>query len=188
MHAEVMQFLRETFTAEPPKYGVLEIGSRNINGSARDVIAGVCGECLGTGSIDIRGEGYPCSHRYHGVDLVAGPGVDQVVDGPEVDPPFAVDVVISCEVFEHTTEWPEIVENAFGVLMPGGRLVVTMATTGRAPHSAVDGGALRDGEFYSNVELGVLVTMAEACGFTTAYCRSFADRGDLYAIFRKPAK
>ena len=35
---------------------------------------------------------------------------------------------------------------------------------------------------------GVLVTMAEACGFTTAYCRSFADRGDLYAIFRKPAK
>lgn len=186
MHAEVMDFLRQTFTANPSRMGVLEIGSRNINGSARDVIAATCETCDGHGRITgDDGDAWDCAHAYHGVDIAPGPGVDEIADGVTVEPPFAIDVVICCEVFEHTRDWPGIVSNAFNILQPGGRLVVTMATTGRAPHSAVDGGGVREGEFYENVTREQLEMVATSCGFTIEDIHSHTNRGDLYAVLRK---
>lgn len=187
MHAEVMDFLRETFTAQPARYGVLEIGARNINGSARDVIAATCALCDGLGMVHYAaGELATCWHNYHGVDIVGGPGVDEVADGATVAPPFAVDTVICCEVFEHTDQWPRIVQNAFNILLLGGRLVVTMATDRRAPHSGVDGGALREDEYYANITREQLECTAKSIGFVPKRTERYVERGDLYAVFTKP--
>lgn len=112
------------------KVDVLEVGGRDINGTVRDLFD---------------------ASSYLSIDLVAGNGVDEVADfttwkGKKVD------VVVCCEVAEHTPDWPALLENAARHLRKGGLLIFTAAGPSRAPHSAVDGDVLRDGEFYENVD------------------------------------
>ena len=93
---------------------VLEIGSYDVNGSIRNL--------------------FP-SENYTGVDLTDGPGVDIVCSGDKVDlKNNSVDVVISCEVFEHAEEWNKIFDNMYRMLKPGGLLIMTCASTGRLEH------------------------------------------------------
>jgi SAM-dependent methyltransferase len=93
---------------------VLEIGSLDINGSVRSFFTG--------GS-------------YIGVDVAAGPGVDEVCQGQLVGHPTGTfDVVISCECMEHNPFWVETVSNMFRMAKPGGLVIVSCATTGRAEH------------------------------------------------------
>jgi SAM-dependent methyltransferase len=103
------------------------------------------------GSLDICGSVRPLfadAKTYHGIDLVAGDGVDAVGDGATYVPPFEPDCVVCCEVLEHAPNARQVVEQMARVLKPGGTLVVTCAGPGRYPHSAVDGGKVRDGEYY----------------------------------------
>jgi len=146
---------------------VVEIGARNINGSAREVFG-------------------PVASEYYGIDLVAGAGVDAVADAETFAPPFAPDLVVCCEVFEHTDRWPEILEHVREILKPGGWLVATMATDPRAPHSASDGGSLRDSEYYQNIAPILLVDTLRACGFEQIGTETSDVRGDLYVIARAP--
>jgi SAM-dependent methyltransferase len=120
---------------------VLEIGSLDINGSVRSFFTG--------GS-------------YIGVDVAAGPGVDEVCQGQLVGHPTGTfDVVISCECMEHNPFWVETVSNMFRMAKPGGLVIVSCATTGRAEHgttrtSGTDS-PLSIGigwEYYHNVSLG----------------------------------
>lgn len=137
---------------------VIEIGGRNVNGTVRDL--------------------FPGSH-YTAIDRVPGSGVDVVADGATWKPPKQVDVVVCCEVLEHTPTAEQIVANARQMLKPGGLLLLTAATDGRAHHSATDGGPLRDGEFYRNVSREMLA------GWLAKYARHQIevdrDRGDIYA-------
>jgi hypothetical protein len=57
--------------------------------------------------------------------------------------------------------------------------IVTTATTGRAPHSAVDGGVLRAGEFYRNVSPEELNTWLGPFGDRTIYTYMPTD---IYAL------
>jgi hypothetical protein len=160
-----MEWLAAELALEAPRAAVLEIGSRNVNGSAR--------------------EAFNMAARYWGVDIAAGPGVDQVADGAAVVPPFEPDTVVCCEVLEHTPAWREIVRHACEVLAPGGLLLVTAACDPRAPHSATDGGRVRVGEYYGNVEpaeLGAVVREAGLAGRVSV----FLERGDVYVVGRKP--
>jgi SAM-dependent methyltransferase len=109
---------------------VLEIGSRDINGAVRDLFPGA---------------------DYTGIDSVAGPGVDKVADGATYKGRALFDAVVCCEVLEHTEAAPKIIANAHRNLRKGGVLILTTATDPRAPHSAMDGGPLHDGEFYRNI-------------------------------------
>jgi SAM-dependent methyltransferase len=110
---------------------VVECGSRNVNGSVRGL--------------------FPYA-QYLGIDIEAGPGVDMVADFREVEMVDQLaDVVICCEVLEHDTDPAALLAKAFEVLHLGGKLIMTCAGVGRAEHSAVDGGPLRDGEHYRNV-------------------------------------
>lgn len=133
MHAECYRWLRTIARDFEPHSlrAIVEIGSRNINGGARDL--------------------FRFANVYHGIDTTDGPGVDEIADGATFDPVFVPDLVIATEVFEHAPRWPEIVANAHRMLARGGSLVATCATVGRVPHSGVDGGVLRDGEWYKNV-------------------------------------
>lgn len=136
MHAEAFDWTNRVFNGwykpEMNKIKVLEFGSLDINGSIRSIF-----------------ESH--SSSYVGVDLQTGPGVDVVCSANEFDTDEEFDIVVSCEVFEHTPLWREIIDNAHRLLRQGGLFIATMAGEGRAPHSAIDGNTPRDCEYYDNV-------------------------------------
>ncbi len=136
---------------------VLEFGSRNINGSPRTVVPPGC--------------------RYVGVDIVKGFDVDIVADAATVMLPEMFDVVVCAEGFEHADDatCAAICRNALDHLVPGGRFLVTMAGLGRGPHSAVDGGPVRAGEFYRNVNATLLEDWLTSAGFGTIEINELGD-------------
>lgn len=85
---------------------VVELGSRNVNGTVRDLFTGT----------------------YLGIDREAGPGVDVVADVE--DPHTALrfgqaDVVISTEALEHTPHPERFLRTAAHLCRPGGTLLLT---------------------------------------------------------------
>lgn len=132
MHAEAMDFCRSVLAMMRPPRLVCELGSRNINGSVRDLLPDVA--------------------LYVGVDCVAGPGVDVVADASVWRPGSWVqfDLVVCTEVLEHTPTAAAICFNAFHLLRPGGVFLVTAAGPDRPPHSCT-GGVIVGDEFYRNV-------------------------------------
>lgn len=141
---------------------VVEFGSLDINGSVRGL--------------------FDCD-EYHGIDLQEGPGVDEVADVVDWRGEPA-DAVVCCEVLEHAPDVLGIIESAFVNLKQNGLLVITCATGHRKPHSAVDGGRLRQDEWYRNVEVDDLKTY-----FTNLFgildLTVVGERGDLYCVARK---
>ena len=61
-----------------------------------------------------------------------------------------------------------------------GVFVVTPAGVGRAPHSAVDGGPLRDGEYYRHINREQPRGWLVPFGFSLI--DSFSTPGDIYAL------
>lgn len=130
MHPEARGFVRTALLRHTPRV-VLEVGSRDINGGVRDLFVG--------------------AESYVGIDVVDGPGVDLVADGATYWPDQRPDTVVCCEVLEHAPEAEAIVRHLVEVVSPGGLVIFTCAGPLRTPHSAVDGGPLRAGEFYRNL-------------------------------------
>lgn len=159
VHPEARRWIEGQVAQSGPFVSVLEIGSRNINGGVRDL--------------------FPNS-VFEGVDLVEGDGVDFVCDASVSLPSGPYDAAMCFEVFEHTAAWPQILANVYDVLMPDGVLILTMAGPGRAPHSAVDGGQVRPGEFYANVQPAELFDELSRAGFVDVLLRT-TNPGDLYA-------
>ena len=108
---------------------VVEVGSRDINGSVRSLL-----DCK----------------TYTGIDLAAGPNVDVVGDAFDMNHPC--DLVVCMEVLEHEARAEELVAHMATWLRPGGAMLLTAAGPGRADHSAHDGGPLRPGEHYANID------------------------------------
>lgn len=134
MHPEAYEYVRHaSYHLYPRPVRVVEIGSRNINGSVR----GLFSDAL----------------QYRGLDLYEGPDVDIVANGATWQPARdeRPDAVVCCEVLEHATTAADIVRNAVKMLRPGGTAIFTCAGAGRTPHSAIDGGPIREGEHYENV-------------------------------------
>jgi hypothetical protein len=142
---------------------VLEIGARNINGTVRNLFD---------------------AERYVGLDVSPGPGVDVVASGADYVPDARPDVIVCCEVLEHTEEAPAICRRSIDNLAPGGVLLLTMAGTGRAPHSAIDGCDLREGEFYRNVSAADLQEWLADADCTLTVGENSAA-GDTYALAQK---
>lgn len=129
MHAAARSYIAEQ--AKSCKGPVLEVGSRDINGGVRDLLP---------------------KTGYHGIDLVAGKGVDEVVDVRDLDHSTKFATVVCCEVLEHHPAPDELIAAMADNLLVGGVLLITAAGPAREPHSAVDGGVLRDEEHYANVD------------------------------------
>lgn len=130
MHQAVWDYVSQFSTAEPVK--VLDIGGRDLNGTHRAL--------------------FPNASKYVVLDLRPGHNVDIVADATTWKPDDAYDVVTSCEVYEHTPEWPAIVATAWEALRIGGLYVATCAGPGRMPHSGVEATPLLPGEYYGNVD------------------------------------
>jgi hypothetical protein len=151
MHKEAMQWLEHMKGKLGDSFGnVLEIGSYNHNGSARTVLE-------------------EHAQSWTGIDIIAGPCVDYVVDITDedaredfqssLDNPW-FDTVISTEVLEHVDAKKmvqamlEMVDPDFG----SKQFIITCANSKRAPHSA-DGGALKPNEHYKGIDVSELITI-----------------------------
>lgn len=165
MHAAAFRAVEKFLEGVAPPASVVEFGSKNINGSVRPLFRDA---------------------EYVGVDVVPGRGVDVVADAADFIPVVQPDCVISCEVLEHAENAQDIVTNAVDILSPGGMVIITCASDGRAPHSAVDGGPLREGEFYRNVPPQMLLLWLEMAGAECVKVLHDAGCGDAYAMGFKP--
>lgn len=164
MHTQAYTWVAER-GATTAAVDVLDIGGRDINGTVRNLFPGA---------------------RYRSLDILDGPGVDIVADASTWVPDRPYDVVVCCEVFEHTDAWPLICATAYDALRPGGLFVTTMAGPGRAPHSAFDGGAVQPGEHYANVSPDELADTLAACGFVDVLVDYEAGPADTRATARRP--
>lgn len=162
MHAAALAWVT-TNIGDPAT--VLEFGSLNINGSAR--------ECAPNA-------------QWFGIDLCAGPGVDAIAHAATYQHPTPVACVVCCEMLEHDPAALRAVTNAWTNLAPGGTLIVTAACDDRAPHSAVDGGPIRPDEYYRNVDPTTFLDLARSCGFEILATETHPTRGDFYMKARKP--
>jgi len=168
VHPEAYYFFLSSLRTLPKRGAVVEIGARNVNGSLRQLFI----------------ENPP--PVYVGVDIAPGPLVDVVADGAEYTPLFAPDTVLSAEVLEHTSQAEAICRNAYQMLAPGGVFIVSAAADPRAQHSAVDGGGLREGEYYRNVNPQELREWLSLSGFHIHSVQHDTNRGDVYAVAWKP--
>ena len=160
MHAEAFAFVQTVVTAHGVPASVVEIGARCINGSIRPLFHGAA---------------------YTGIDIAPGLWVDVVADGATWQPPAPVDCVVCCEVFEHAEQAAAICANAAAMLRPGGRFIVTAASDPRPPHSGIDGGPLRPGEFYRNVSADELLAWLGP-HFAMSHIGTDPRRGDIRAV------
>jgi hypothetical protein len=144
---------------------VLEVGSRIVNGSVRSLFHGV--------------------QAWHGLDQLPGPGVTIVGDGADYVHPTRVDLVLCCEVLEHTERAKEIVIRAGQNLRADGVFIMTCAGPERLPHSAIDGGPLHEGEWYANIYPMDFQHWLEEAGFHEVHIEGDPIAGDLYAWGRR---
>jgi SAM-dependent methyltransferase len=168
VHSEAFAFARQVLAGlELPAIRALEIGARDFNGGVRTIINSMQPEW------------------YVGIDTAPGPGVDAIGDGSDYTPLQTPNLVICTEVLEHTPHARDVVRNIGRLLEPGGFALITCATDPRAPHSAVDGNALRDGEYYGNVGPRDLINWLTLAMLEPLTFELHDDRGDLYAWARR---
>jgi len=99
---------------------ILEVGSLDINGSARYYV-----------------EKHNPS-KYLGTDIVKGKGVDEICDVQHLAKKYgenSFDIVICTEVLEHVQDWKAAIENMISVLRTGGKLIITTRSPGFPVHN-----------------------------------------------------
>jgi hypothetical protein len=126
--------MKERFPQYFDGVSVIEIGSLDINGTVRD---------------------FYTPTRYVGVDVSAGPGVDLVCNGEDVDyPDESFDVAVSAECFEHNPAWIETFINMHRVASKF--VIFTCASDGRPEHGTTrttpeDSPFTLDWDYYRNL-------------------------------------
>lgn len=162
MHQAAFEFVGRYSTGDA--ISVIEIGSRNINGTVRD---------------------HFLRATWTGLDLYPGPAVDLIANALDYTPADLVDLVICCEVFEHAATWREIIHHIAHWLKPGGQIIITCAGPDRDPHSAIDGGKLQAGEHYANITQDQLAEELHYAGFEQIEVSGNKEWKDTYAIASK---
>lgn len=170
MHVSALkhgQLFFNTYLGPEASVTIVDIGAQNINGSLR--------QCAPTGC------------RYVGVDFVAGPGVDVVLDDP-YRLPFAdasIDMVVSSSCFEHIEFFWLMFSEALRVLTPSGLFYLNVPANGDFHRYVVD-----CWRFYPDAG-AALARWGQRCGYACVLLESFTayqDRdiwNDQVAVFLK---
>lgn len=98
---------------------ILEVGSFNVNGGLRDLITAL----------------KPA--EYIGIDIAAGPGVDEVCAAEKIIEFFGenkFDLVISTEMLEHVKDWRIVISNMKRVCKKEGYIIITTRSKGYPYH------------------------------------------------------
>lgn len=106
---------------------------------------------LDCGSLDVNGNNRYLFEggNYVGLDVVPGKNVDIVGTAHQhSEPDGTYDVVVSTEMLEHDPHWAASLCNMARLVKPGGVLLITCATTGRAEHFF---GPEEWGQYYRNL-------------------------------------
>lgn len=156
MHQACHEFVARRLPATTEQTTVLEFGSRNVNGGIKDLIGDA---------------------KYYGVDIEDGPGVDEVCDARLFNGP--ADIVLCLETLEHCDDLDAFADAIVRNIKPGGIGLMTCASESRSPHSAIDGGPLRPGEFYRNVSSKAFKKAVEKAGGKVHYEEVDQKLGDL---------
>lgn len=120
MHRQVLEFFR-TYLKEAEIQGkrVLEVGSRNVNGSVR-------GDVMKLQPLE-----------YIGCDIELGNNVDIICDACHLTEFFgkeSFDVIISTEMLEHVEDWQIAVSNIKQVCRPNGLIMISTRSIGFHVH------------------------------------------------------
>jgi SAM-dependent methyltransferase len=123
MHPTAMdngQLFFDCYLDEGAGKTVVDIGSQNVNGSLKKLV--------------------PRGSRYIGIDFVAGPGVDLVLDDPYLLPfeSASVDVVVSSSCFEHVEFFWLMFNEILRVLKPDGLFYLNAPSNGEFHRYPVD--------------------------------------------------
>jgi len=120
MNKASVEFVVRALTADDVRgRSVLEVGSRDVNGSLRWHVEGLA----------------PAS--YIGVDIINGSGVDEVCPVESLIDRFGpdrFDLVFSSEMLEHVRDWRAALLNLKAVTKPGGILLFTTRSSGFGFH------------------------------------------------------
>lgn len=167
MHLEPATFVNE-FSELFDAAEVVEVGSLNVNGQVRDFL-----------------DHQPAS--WLGVDLVPGNGVDIVGDAIDALPCLGrtFDVAVATEVLEHHPRWRDVVAAMVDAVHPGGHVVLTCASMGRAPHSASGAPLPLPGEHYANVTEAEFAEFVAGLPVDVVTLRYLPSPGDLQAVLRR---
>ena len=98
---------------------VIDVGACDFNGSIRPLV-----------------ESWNPS-EYLGVDIIAGPCVDEVCSADDLLVKFgpnSFDIVLSIEMLEHSRFWKQSISNMKQICKPGGRLILTTRSLGYPCH------------------------------------------------------
>ena len=86
-------------------FDVLDVGSLDMNGNIKKLLDG---------------------NNYIGVDLTSGPNVDYVISGDNLESlNRKFNIVISCEVFEHSENWHKVFQSMYDVTKEDGLIIFT---------------------------------------------------------------
>ena len=111
-----VDFIRKNLTAEEVNgKDILDVGSLNVNGSARDAITNYK------------------PNSYIGTDIANGYCVDMIVNAEkllEVFEPNSFDIIVSTEMIEHCGNWKVIIHNLKMLVKPGGCILITTRSKG----------------------------------------------------------
>ncbi len=110
-HSSCIEFARNClFPADVTNKSIIEVGSLNVNGSVRPIIAALQ------------------PSKYIGVDIQPGPGVDCICDANNLVTQFgedSFDLVISTELLEHVQDWRSAISNIKRIAKPDGLVLIT---------------------------------------------------------------
>jgi len=149
--------------AEVTCASVLDVGSRNVNGSAREIL-------LGKGAAE-----------YVGIDMQPGCGVDVVCDAGALIKRFgaeAFEIVLSTCTLEHVQNLPAAVANIKAVCQPGGLILV--AVPGKWPRHDYPG------DYWRFTLGGLCVLFGDCDALQVAEVIQSDSRALVFSKFRKP--